>query len=59
MLLKRKLRPNRHNLFSLHLSHREEFKEKTFELELSWVCDDSKNVHTFVPKDLVVRKCGN
>jgi len=35
----------------LHLCH-EEFKEKKFEFELSWVCADSKNKHELVPKEL-------
>jgi len=35
----------------LHLCH-EEFKEKKFELELSWLCPLSKNQHEMVPKDL-------
>jgi len=35
----------------LHLSH-EEFKEKKFELEMSWICPESKNRHELVPKDI-------
>lgn len=35
----------------LHLCH-EEFKEKKFELELSWICPESKNRHEMVPKEL-------
>jgi len=27
-------------------------KDKAFELELSWVCAETNNLHTFVPKDL-------
>jgi 20S proteasome subunit alpha 7 len=27
-------------------------KDKEFELELSWVCEESKGFHQFVPKDL-------
>jgi len=35
----------------LHQSH-EEFKEKKFEIELSWICDETKHRHEMVPKDL-------
>lgn len=27
-------------------------KDKAFELELSWVCEETGNLHRFVPKDL-------
>jgi len=30
----------------------DEVKDKAFELELSWVCEGSKGVHQFVPKDV-------
>ncbi|KAL1918700.1 uncharacterized protein VTP21DRAFT_2722 [Calcarisporiella thermophila] len=30
----------------------DESKDREFELELSWVCDESKGRHQFVPKDL-------
>ena len=40
----------------LHLCH-EEFKEKKFELEMSWVCEASNNQHQMVPKDLKVYSC--
>jgi len=30
----------------------DDVKDKAFELELSWVCAESNNEHTFVPKDL-------
>jgi 20S proteasome subunit alpha 7 len=30
----------------------EEFKEKKFELELSWICPESNNKHEMVPKSL-------
>ncbi|EPZ32073.1 proteasome alpha 3 subunit-like protein [Rozella allomycis CSF55] len=30
----------------------DEAKDKDFELELSWICDESKKRHTFVPKDI-------
>ncbi|KAJ3092450.1 hypothetical protein HK102_007074 [Quaeritorhiza haematococci] len=30
----------------------DDVKDKEFELELSWVCDESKGRHEFVPKDL-------
>jgi len=35
----------------LHLCH-EEFKEKKFEIELSWICDESKHLHQLVPTEL-------
>jgi len=35
----------------LHLCH-EEFKEKKFEIEMSWICDETKHKHQIVPKDL-------
>eukprot|EP00825_Cyclidium_porcatum_P038785 TRINITY_DN4575_c0_g1_i1.p1 TRINITY_DN4575_c0_g1~~TRINITY_DN4575_c0_g1_i1.p1 ORF type:complete len:177 (-),score=39.41 TRINITY_DN4575_c0_g1_i1:221-751(-) len=31
----------------------EEYKEKKFEYEMSWVCDDSKKKHEQIPKQLV------
>jgi len=36
---------------TLHLSH-EEFKEKKYELEISWLCDASNKEHKRIPKDL-------
>jgi len=35
-------------IYKLH----DDIKDKAFELELSWVCDESKSKHVFVPKDL-------
>jgi len=35
-------------LYSVH----DDVKDKQFELELSWVCDESKKVHQLVPKNL-------
>jgi len=35
----------------LHLCH-EEFKEKRYELEISWICDATKQIHQRVPKDV-------
>jgi len=35
-------------LYKLH----DDVKDKAFELELSWVCDESKRQHVFVPADL-------
>ena len=37
--------------FSIYLVH-DEVKDKNFELELSWVCNDSNGKHEPVPKDL-------
>ena len=35
----------------LKLCH-EEFKDKKFELELSWICEESGKKHCLVPKDI-------
>eukprot|EP01110_Echinostelium_bisporum_P001431 TRINITY_DN13417_c0_g1_i1.p1 TRINITY_DN13417_c0_g1~~TRINITY_DN13417_c0_g1_i1.p1 ORF type:complete len:249 (+),score=56.38 TRINITY_DN13417_c0_g1_i1:37-783(+) len=35
----------------IHTVH-DEVKDKEFELELSWICDDSKRVHQYLPKDI-------
>ncbi|RKP04228.1 hypothetical protein CXG81DRAFT_3129, partial [Caulochytrium protostelioides] len=35
----------------LHIVH-DDAKDKDFEMELSWVCDESKRIHTFVPEAL-------
>eukprot|EP00456_Euglypha_rotunda_P013756 TRINITY_DN14194_c0_g1_i1.p1 TRINITY_DN14194_c0_g1~~TRINITY_DN14194_c0_g1_i1.p1 ORF type:complete len:293 (-),score=40.15 TRINITY_DN14194_c0_g1_i1:110-988(-) len=35
-------------IYKLH----DDIKDKAFELELSWVCDESKRQHVFVPKEL-------
>jgi len=35
----------------LHLCH-EEFKDKKYELEISWICDATEKVHKKIPKDL-------
>lgn len=37
--------------FSIHLVH-DDAKEKEFELEMSWIGDESKGIHVPVPKDL-------
>jgi hypothetical protein len=37
----------------LHQSH-EEFKEKKFEIELSWICEKTDRKHQVVPKDIRV-----
>ncbi len=36
-------------LFSVH----DDVKDKPFELELSWVCTESKNKHQLVPQELI------
>ncbi len=36
-------------IYSVH----DKAKDKDFELELSWVCDESKHVHQRVPKDVL------
>lgn len=36
----------------IHLLH-DEGKDKPFELEMSWVCEESKFVHAGVPKDII------
>eukprot|EP01121_Diplochlamys_sp_Union-15-3_P006064 TRINITY_DN1650_c0_g1_i5.p1 TRINITY_DN1650_c0_g1~~TRINITY_DN1650_c0_g1_i5.p1 ORF type:complete len:177 (+),score=35.49 TRINITY_DN1650_c0_g1_i5:119-649(+) len=35
-------------IYSIH----DDVKDKEFELELSWVCPESNNKHTMVPKDI-------
>jgi len=40
-----------HVLLSIHTVH-DSVKDKEFELELSWVCTESKGRHEFVPKDI-------
>jgi len=35
----------------IYLVH-DDVKDKPFELELSWVCEETKNLHKFVPQDL-------
>jgi len=35
----------------IHSVH-DEVKDKQFELELSWICDESKQVYQLVPKDI-------
>lgn len=30
----------------------DEAKDKEFELELTWICEESNNKHTLVPKEL-------
>ncbi|KAI9278162.1 nucleophile aminohydrolase [Umbelopsis sp. AD052] len=36
----------------IHTAH-DEAKDKDFELELTWICEESKGKHTAVPKDIV------
>lgn len=36
------------SIYKLH----DDVKDKDFELELSWICDDSNKVHVSVPEDL-------
>lgn len=38
-------------LISIYMVH-DDVKDKEFELEMSWVCADSKGRHEAVPKDL-------
>lgn len=39
-------------VFSLIQSH-EESREKKYEYELSWICEETNHQHKFVPKDLI------
>lgn len=39
------------DLFSIYLVH-DEVKDKMFEMELSWVCEESGGRHQFVPDAL-------
>eukprot|EP01087_Luapelamoeba_hula_P002318 TRINITY_DN11_c0_g1_i1.p1 TRINITY_DN11_c0_g1~~TRINITY_DN11_c0_g1_i1.p1 ORF type:complete len:286 (+),score=57.35 TRINITY_DN11_c0_g1_i1:99-860(+) len=36
----------------IHMVH-DDVKDKAFELEMSWICTESGNLHQFVPKDLL------
>ena len=36
-------------IYQLH----DEVKDKPFELELSWICDESNKKHVFIPNDLL------
>lgn len=36
----------------IHTAH-DDVKDKDFELEVSWVCEESKGLHQFVPKDIL------
>lgn len=38
-------------LISIYTCH-DDAKDKDFELELSWICAESKYKHQFVPKDI-------
>ena len=38
---------------SIYLTHGESTKDKEFELEISWICAETKNRHEPVPKDLL------
>jgi len=38
-------------IYSVH----DDVKDKPFELELSWVCEDSKKQHVFVPGDILLQ----
>lgn len=31
----------------------DEVKDKDFELEMSWVCEETKGLHQMVPKELI------
>lgn len=37
---------------SIHLCHADE-KDKEFELEITWICPESKGRHVFIPQDLL------
>lgn len=37
-----------HSIYTCH----DDAKDKDFELELSWICAESKYKHQFVPKDI-------
>lgn len=37
----------------LNLTH-EEYKDKPFEYELSWLCEENKYIHSYVPANLKV-----
>lgn len=39
---------SQNSIYSVH----DDSKDKPFELELSWVCEETGNLHKFVPKDL-------
>lgn len=41
-----------YDTISIYMVH-DDVKDKAFELELSWVCAESNNMHEFVPKDLL------
>lgn len=36
------------SIYNVH----DDAKDKEFELELSWVCEESKGFHQFVPKEI-------
>lgn len=36
------------SIYNVH----DDAKDKDFELELSWVCEESRGLHQFVPKDI-------
>lgn len=36
------------SIYNVH----DDAKDKEFELELSWVCEETKGLHQFVPKDI-------
>lgn len=43
---------NNHWLRSSIYNVHDDAKDKEFELELSWICPESKNLHQFVPKEI-------
>ena len=40
--------PQFYSIYTVH----DDAKDKEFELEMSWVCEESKGQHQFVPADL-------
>lgn len=40
----------RHSIYTAH----DEAKDKEFELELSWVCEESNGRHQFVPREIAL-----
>jgi hypothetical protein len=38
-------------LLSIHTAH-DEAKDKDFELEMTWICEESKGKHVLVPKEI-------
>jgi riboflavin synthase len=40
------------NFLSIHVVH-DDAKDKEFELEISWICDESNKKHKLIPLDLL------